>query len=120
MTIEDKGLKLTADPPAASQNPRGGVQSSCGHMIGTSASIANLIVALSRELRRPVVDRTGLNSRYSFELDWTPELSACSGASDNAPSIFTALRERLGLRLDSIKGPVETVVVDRAEHPAED
>jgi uncharacterized protein (TIGR03435 family) len=89
-------------------------------MTGTQALIVNLTLYLSRQLNRPVLDRTGLTGRYNFELSWTPELAPCPEATDNAPSIFTALREQLGLRLDSIKGPVDIVVVDRAEKPSED
>jgi uncharacterized protein (TIGR03435 family) len=85
-------------------------------MTGTYASVTNLTFVLSRQLRRPVVDHTGLTERYN----WTPDLTPGSASTDNAPSIFTALREQLGLRLDSIKGPVETIVIDRAERPSED
>jgi len=119
LTIEGKP-KLVANQATVAQNPRVGVQSSCGHMMATSASMTNLAVAMSRQLRRPVIDRTGLDGRYIFELDWTPELTPCPGVSDGAPSIFTALREQLGLRLVSIRGPVDAVIVDRAERPSED
>jgi uncharacterized protein (TIGR03435 family) len=120
LIIDAKGLKLAADPPVTSQNPRSGVNASCGHLTATSSSIGNLIVALSRQLRRPVIDRTGLDGRYSFELEWTPELVACPEANEGAPSIFTAVRERLGLRLDSITAPVEAIVIDRVQRPSED
>jgi uncharacterized protein (TIGR03435 family) len=119
--VEKSGVKLRAEAASAPLIPRSGVQSTCGHMTGTQTSIENLAVYLSRELKRPVLNRTGLADRYNFELNWTPDLAPCRDAPDrDAPSIFAALSEQLGLRLDSIKGPVETIVVDRAEKPSED
>jgi uncharacterized protein (TIGR03435 family) len=64
---------------------------------------------LSTEVHRPVLDRTGLSGNFDLTLDWTP---------DDAPdsiSIFTALQEQLDLKLDASRGPVELIVVDRAE-----
>jgi len=107
-------------PAELQPGARAGVQSTCGHMTGTHALMSNLTLYLSRQLNRPVLDRTGLTGRYNFELSWTPELAPCPDSADNAPSIFTALREQLGLRLESVKGPVETIVVDGAERPSED
>jgi uncharacterized protein (TIGR03435 family) len=121
LSVEKAGVKLRDEAASATANPRSGIQSTCGHMTGTQTSIGNLAVYLSRQLRRPVVDRTALAGRYNFELNWTPDLAPCGDASEReAPSIFTALTEQLGLRLDSIKGPVETIVVDRVEKPSED
>ena len=118
--VVDKGGKFLAVPPTAAPNPRSGTQTTCGHMIATQATISSVLFGLSRQLRRPVVDRTGLTGRYDFELEWRPDIGPCPDtANDNAPSIFTALQEQVGLRLESIKGPVETIVVDRAERPSE-
>jgi uncharacterized protein (TIGR03435 family) len=79
---------------------------------------------LSNIVQKPVVDRTGLVGKFDFMLTWTPEQAAFApGAPPAEPteplSIFTALREQLGLRLDSGKGPVEVLVIDRAEKPSE-
>jgi bla regulator protein blaR1 len=117
---QKSGLKVSADPPLPEGLPeRAGIQSNCGHMTATHATMANLAFTLSRRLRRPVVDRTGLTGSYSFQLDWPSDLVSCADAAADGPSIFTALQEQLGLRLESTKGPVETVVVDRAERPSE-
>jgi uncharacterized protein (TIGR03435 family) len=89
-------------------------------MIGTRATMANLTIYLSRQLSRPVLDATRLTERYSFQLSWTPELAPCADSAENAPSLFTALQEQLGLKLESTKGPVDVLVVDRAERPTED
>ena len=81
-------------------------------------------------MARRVIDRTGLAGKYDFELKWgssqdsaaqirstrTPELAP--PADPDGPSIFTALQEQLGLRLESGKGPVEVLVIDRAERPS--
>jgi uncharacterized protein (TIGR03435 family) len=68
---------------------------------------------LSGQTGRPVFDFTGLAGIYSFTVYFTPAAAAPEGDSD--PSIFGALSEQLGLRLEARRGPVETVVVDRAE-----
>jgi uncharacterized protein (TIGR03435 family) len=70
-----------------------------------------------RDLGRDVVDKTGLPGRYDLELKWTPTDSDPS--AEPGPSIFTAVGEQLGLRLESTKGPVEVLVVDRIEMPSE-
>jgi uncharacterized protein (TIGR03435 family) len=63
---------------------------------------------------RPVVDRTGITGTIDYTLTWSPD-----GAPDSAaPSIFTALQEQLGLKLQPARGPVEVLVVDSAERPA--
>jgi len=112
------GTKLVAEKSTPTQNS--GIQSTCGHMIGTRASMANLTLYLSRQLGRPVLDATRLTERYSFQLSWTPELAPCADSAENAPSLFTALQEQLGLKLESTKGPIDAVMVDRAERPTED
>jgi uncharacterized protein (TIGR03435 family) len=96
-----------------------GIQRSCGKIIGTNTTAANLSVYLSRQLERPVLDRTGLTGRYSFQFEWTPDTGPCPGSPENAPSIFTALQEKLGLKLESIKGPVDALVIDHAEKPSD-
>jgi uncharacterized protein (TIGR03435 family) len=102
-----------------SNEARAGIQRGCGQMIGTNTTMANLSIYLARQLDRPVLDRTGLTGRYSFQFEWTPHTLPCSGSPDSAPSIFTALQEKLGLKLESVKGPVDALVIDHAEKPSE-
>jgi uncharacterized protein (TIGR03435 family) len=66
---------------------------------------------------RVVVDRTGLSGGFDLALDWTPdELSAAASGT----SIFTALQEQLGLKLEPARGPVDVIVIDRVERPTPD
>jgi uncharacterized protein (TIGR03435 family) len=72
---------------------------------------------LSSTLRRRVIDQTGLTGAYKLSLKWTPDDKP---VTDNSPpSLFTAIQEQLGLRLESTKGPVEIFVIDHAEKPSE-
>ena len=71
-------------------------------------------VLISRfELRAPVLDSTGLPGRYDVKLEWSP--ANARPDAPPGPSIFTAVQEQLGLRLESRKGPVEVMVIDHAE-----
>jgi uncharacterized protein (TIGR03435 family) len=104
-----------------------------GQFKGQAIPISNLARLLSRQLGRTIVDRTGLTGKYDIRLKWDPEESRgpmfagpiganqqTTPPSDSSePSIFTALREQLGLRLQSTKGPVETLVIDHIERPSE-
>jgi uncharacterized protein (TIGR03435 family) len=72
-----------------------------------------------------VIDRTGLTGTYDLELRWTPDNlrsnPADAGASTpDAPSIFAALQEQLGLKLEAQRGPVEFLVIDSVEQPTPD
>ncbi len=91
---------------------------------GPSGSFSTLTDFLSRQLGRPVIDKTGLRGLFDFRLEWSVNatalslgLPAGSVEADN-PSLFTALEEQLGLQLESAKGPVQVLVVDRAEKPS--
>jgi uncharacterized protein (TIGR03435 family) len=75
-------------------------------------------------LDRPVVDKTGLSARYDFDLEWTPDESQFGGLGlkgtpeSTKPDLFTAIQQQLGLRLESTKGPIATLVIDHAERPS--
>jgi uncharacterized protein (TIGR03435 family) len=76
---------------------------------------------LSRYLGRLVVDETGLKGNYDITLEWTPDspgtADSQSGARGDGPTIFTAVQEQLGLKLDSKKTPVQMFVIDRLDRP---
>lgn len=98
------------------------VNATVGRMTGIGQSMESLVTSLGGfGLSRMVLDRTGLKGEFDFELRWTPERAAAEQAQANdAPSIFAALQEQLGLRLESQRGPVEFVVVDSLERPTPD
>ncbi len=86
--------------------------------------MASLAELLSAQLNRTVIDKTNLTGKYDLVLKWTPQDAAMtapdSGSpADPGPSIFSAMTEQLGLRLEPAKGPVVTLVVDHVETPSE-
>ena len=105
-----------------------------GELTGQALPVGSLVNMLSQQTGHHVVDKTGLTGKYDFTLKWTPNEgetplfkgppggpagAAAPPADDsNGPSLFTAIQEQLGLKLDSQKGPVEVVVIDHAEKPS--
>jgi uncharacterized protein (TIGR03435 family) len=92
---------------------------------GRNATMGNLVSLLQRAiLDRPVVDKTGLSGRYDFDLEWAPDETQFGGdippatAAATSPPLFEAIQQELGLKLEATKGPVDALVVDRAERPA--
>ncbi len=92
-----------------------------GHMDAVGVLITSLAGAMAGILGRPVNDETGLTGRYDFKLDWTPDFGSSPDHPDDTtgPSIFSALTEQLGLRLESAKGPVPVYVIEKIQHPSE-
>jgi bla regulator protein BlaR1 len=96
-----------------------------GKVTGQGVTTSGLVVWLSRQVGRTVVDKTRLTDKYDFTLTWTrDDLRGESGPDSAAPpdssgpSIFMALQQQLGLKLESGKGPVKVVVVDHADRPS--
>jgi uncharacterized protein (TIGR03435 family) len=94
-----------------------------GVLEGSDADAQTLVTALSMQPEvggRLVVDKTGLTGKYDFTLKWTPDTTqaADSNGTDTGPSLFTALQEQLGLRLESTKAPVDIIVIDHVELPS--
>lgn len=88
---------------------------------GGATSIARLARALDGTGDRQVVDRTGLAGSFSFELRYvSPALEAAITQDGNLPSVFSAIQEQLGLKLESSRGPVEVLVIDSVERPTPD
>ena len=125
LTIAKNGPRLQ---PA--NDPHAGTSFSSGRAgqltaKGTSAEqfAQKLTRSLSDELGRIVIDKTGLTGRYDLTLRWTPDIGPApmlNGQPDtSAPSIFTAIQEQLGLKLEPAKGPVPVLVIDHAEMPSE-
>ena len=78
--------------------------------------MANLAGSLSSAVQRIVLDRTGLSGGFDFDLTYSTD----QAADASAPSIFTALQEQLGLKLDSVRVPTEVLVIDSIERPSPD
>ena len=116
-----------ADVPPHAQVPAAcGVGLGRGRLRAGGVSAAQVAQALSRIVNRVVIDQTGLKGQFDLNLTWTsgvgefqlpgpPDVPVPAG--DSGPSIFTAVQEQLGLKLDSQKGLVQVVVIDRAERP---
>jgi uncharacterized protein (TIGR03435 family) len=90
-----------------------------------NATMADFASLLQRAiLDRPVVDKTGLSGRYDFDLEWAPDETQFNGdgptssADASSPPLFSAIQQQLGLRLIATRGPVDALVVDKAERPS--
>jgi len=95
-----------------------------GQLMVTATPMPQLIPLLSLLTVRQIVDKTGLTGLYDFTLTFALEAAAGPDApppvDPNAPSIFTAIQEQLGLKLESARGPVDVLVIDRADKPTPD
>ncbi|MFZ0744986.1 MAG: TIGR03435 family protein [Terracidiphilus sp.] len=97
-------------------------RANAGYLAFQGCSMNDLASDLTSDfdVGRTVADKTGLAERYDFDLRWAPETPSVSATPDSSgPSLFTALREQLGLKLEPIKGPLETIVIDHVERPSE-
>jgi uncharacterized protein (TIGR03435 family) len=110
LTVAKGGPKLK---PAEQQSMSAGMR----FIRYGSASMADLASQLSSYLGREVTDQTGLTGFYNIDLSFAPVDPGTATADDSAPSIFQALQDQAGLKLDSGKGPVQVLVIDRAEKP---
>jgi len=86
-----------------------------GHLSVGAVNLETLVGLLSGSVERVVIDRTGLAGRFDVELDWSPDQSAT-----DKPSVFAAVQEQLGLKLESQRAPVDVLVIDHVERPTED
>jgi len=123
LVVAQGGRKLKEVPDAANDG-QSGLHTERGRIVGTAARVPMLVRVLAGRLGRSVIDKTGLTGKYDFTLEYTADLGPPSSGQDAAPppdssgpSLFTALQEQLGLKLESAKGPVEVLVIDHAEKP---
>ena len=88
-----------------------------GHITveGGDNTVTNFAAELSKRVGRIVLDKTGIKGRYSIDLDWSED----NDIDDDAPSLFTAIQEQLGLRLQSQKALVPVLIIDHVEMPSE-
>jgi uncharacterized protein (TIGR03435 family) len=117
------------------ERPQCGMHMGFGQITAGARPMTLLASALSQVVQRSVVDRTGLAGAFDFDVRWTPDTLPrrppgtpadqpfrMNGVEidPNGPSIFTALQEQLGLKLESTRGPVEVLVIDHIERPTPD
>jgi uncharacterized protein (TIGR03435 family) len=112
LVIGKDGLKIKAVEPG-----EGNTQTSGSRFIGTKVTMNRLAQFLSRMLDHPVIDKTGSQGVFDIDLHyaWEDLTATAPKQPSNGPSIYTALQEQLGLKLQSEKLPVEVVVVDHLE-----
>jgi uncharacterized protein (TIGR03435 family) len=127
LVVAKGGPKMTESPSPESR----GIRQNRGELNGQGISMDLLARQVGIQLGRRVVDKTGLTGRYDFTLKWSPQPgeggllgrpgAAVPGeaAESSGPSLFTALQEQLGLRLESQKVAGDLIVVERADKPSE-
>jgi uncharacterized protein (TIGR03435 family) len=128
LTVQNSGSKLTpnrSDPSGqapAEMTQRPGHR----HLTVTNVNMETFASGLQGIVDRPVIDRTGLSGRFDITLDWTPDefqspdpvTTPAPDAGAAFPDLYTALRDQLGLKLESTKGLVEIFVIDHVERPS--
>lgn len=112
--IKPSELNCEKDMATAPRCRQGGITSDT--MTANGAPLWNLLQLVISEVGVPVSDETGLAGAYDFQLRWSNEVAP----ADDRPSIFTALQEQLGLRLERRRTKTEVLVVDRFERPSPD
>ncbi|HUA19398.1 MAG TPA: TIGR03435 family protein [Bryobacteraceae bacterium] len=129
-----QGLPPPLEPGKMPSPPCGGMFMFPGHISGQKVPMSQLVDILSRFSGRIVIDQTNLTAKYDIDLQYTPDPGQFPGpppgggppgapplppVDPNGPSLFTALQEQLGLKLESQKGQVEMIVIDHVERPSE-
>ena len=85
----------------------------------TNAKMPDLALMLMIYVDRPIVDQTGLQGRYDFQLQWTKDESAAAATGTDAPpGLFTAIQEQIGLKLEPAKATADVLVIDHIERPS--
>jgi uncharacterized protein (TIGR03435 family) len=107
LIVAKSGPKMRPAAPGG----HGGVSSQGGSVTADHVTMAFLATTLARYIKTPVFDKTGLSGNFDFSFEYASN----DRENSDKPSIFTALQERLGLKLQPAKGPVEVLVIDHAE-----
>lgn len=126
LTQAKGGAKIQPLPDTACRPPAEGEPAKgCGNagwgpggITGTGLTMTELTNYLSDVLKRSVIDNTELKDRYNIDLKWTPDDNT-PVPTETGPSIFTAIQEQLGLRLESSRAPADVLIIDQAEQPSE-
>jgi bla regulator protein BlaR1 len=121
LVVSKNGSKLRESVVSGAPQSR----MSTGQITDEKADLNTLASQLGQQMGRFVLNQTGLKGFFDFHVEWTPDPGQNQGGESDTPppagvegpSIFTALQDQLGLKLESSKGPVEVLVIDRAEKP---
>jgi uncharacterized protein (TIGR03435 family) len=114
LTIDKGGPKFNKSVNEGKPNINTRKGSGKGQMIGTRESISILAGNLGNQLGRIVLDKTELTGAYDWMLEWSLD----PAIESTEPSLFTAVREQLGLKLTAQKGPIPMLVIDSAQRPS--
>jgi uncharacterized protein (TIGR03435 family) len=121
------GVGRQSSPQPESQRPTCGMRFGPGVIAAGGRSMAQLAGTLSQFVQRPVTNETGLDGLFDFDLTWAYEPTSESTPAarvapvdPDAPTLFTAVQEQLGLKLQAARGPVDVVVIDKVSPPAPD
>jgi len=118
LVVAKNGPRFSEATPDSGNLIRGGR----GLITGRGTTMQMLALNLANQLGRQVLEKTGLRGKYDFKLEWTPDAGGVEAAAEperRGPSLFTALQEQLGLRLESQKSPVPVLVIDGSRRPSE-
>lgn len=114
LVVAKGGPKFKEDPKAGSPSISASSSGGKASIVGKNVTIDRLAEYLSTRAGHPVLNNTGLSGKYDFSIEWAMDETADSG-----PSIFTAIEDQLGLKLNPTKGPVEVIAIDSVEHPTQ-
>lgn len=115
LVVAKNGSKLKVATASAEPGLNTNISAHEGRMIAINVPVFYLSTVLGNKLSHPVIDKSGLQGKYDWTLVWDPD----PGPDSTEPSIFTAVQEQLGLKLDAQKGPVKMLVIDSVERPSE-
>lgn len=110
LVVAKQGLRARESIP----DEKGSSSMGPGKYSAHRMQVGNLAFSLSGLVGRVIIDKTGLTAQYDVDLTWSPD-----GEADSGPSIFTALQEQLGLKLEPAKALLDVVVIDHLERPSE-
>ena len=120
LLVAPGGPALNPGDPSKCTGSSCGLNATPTQIVGENVTMGQFAERLSRSLGTHVVDGTALRGNFDFKLTWPPDDQFGSRGASANPALFTAIQEQLGLRLQSGRGPVETLVIDRAERPVPD
>ena len=121
LVVGKNGPKFKESAPEAALISNHGVNGRNQNMTLAKVTMESLADDIRRDFGtdRPVLDKTGLTGAYDVKLEATPEFRINGGSAPGDISVFTAVQEQLGLKLEPTKGPVEILVIDHVEKPSE-